>query len=221
MQPIVRQILRLIQHEASIEWKNRQAITSLLVYALASIYIAWLSFRHTIDPVTWNALFWIIMLFAATNAIARSFLQESRGLQLYYYTLLNPRAVILSKSIYNIVLLSALGLVNLACYALLFESPVIDMPAFLTGLVLGCMGLSCTLTLVSAIVSRAGGNAALVAILGFPLLFPLLITILKFSQNAIDGLGWSVNSPYIIVLICLNGLILTLSYLLFPYLWRD
>ncbi|CAN5447148.1 heme exporter protein CcmB [soil metagenome] len=221
MKQLSSQVNKLILHEIRIEWKSRQAFTSIIVYSLASIYITYLCFRQGIDPITWNALFWIILLFAATNAVAKSFLQESRGLQFYYYTLLNPRAVILSKTIYNVLLLVILGMINFACYAILFEIPIGDLYQFLIGLVLGSMGLSATLTLVSGIVSRANNNASLVAILGFPLLFPLLLTTIRFSKNAIDGLDWSINQPYFIILSALNVLIIALSYLLFPYLWRE
>lgn len=211
----------LLAHEVRLEFRNRQAITSLLIYSISSIYISYLSYRQQLDPVTWNALFWIIMLFAATNAIARSFLQESRGLQLYHYTLMDPASVILSKITYNVFILCLLGLVNLLFFSVFFELPIQELPQFLICLILGSFGLSAVLTLVSGIVSRAQGNAALVAILGFPLLFPLLITIIKVSQSAIDGTGLEANQPYWVVLIAVNSIIVTLSYLLFPYLWRD
>jgi heme exporter protein B len=124
MQSLFVQVRKLVVHEANIEWKNKQALTSLIVYALSSIFISYLSFRQSLDPTTWNALFWIIMLFAATNAVAKSFLQESKGLQFYHYTLLNPRAVIISKNIYNTVLLTGLGLMNYACYSVLFDTTI-------------------------------------------------------------------------------------------------
>ncbi|MBK9319522.1 MAG: heme exporter protein CcmB [Bacteroidetes bacterium] len=216
-----KQFIRLIQHEFNLELKNKQAITSLLVYSLASIYISYLSYRQQLDPVSWNALFWIIMLFAATNAIARSFLQESRGIQLFHYLLLSPANVILAKTCYNILLLSALGIVNLLAFSLFFDLPIQDKLQFVGGLLLGSFGLSSILTLVSGIVSRAQSNAALVAILGFPLLFPLIITIIRFTQNAIEGQDWSINQPYFLLLISLNVMIVALSYLLFPYLWRE
>lgn len=215
------QYRKLVQHEFRLEMKNKQALTSLFVYSLASIYISYLSYRQQLDPVTWNALFWIIMLFAATNAIARSFLQESRGLQLFNYILLDPSNVILAKTTYNILLLAFLGFVNLIAFSLFFELPIIDLSQFLLGLLLGSFGLSAVLTLVSGIVARAQSNAALVAILGFPLLFPLLITIIKLSQNAIEGASWAANQPYWIVLFTVNSIIVTLSFLLFPYLWRE
>ncbi len=217
----IRTYKALLGHEIRLEFRNKQAITSLLIYSISSIYISYLSYRQQLDPITWNALFWIIMLFAATNAIARSFLHESRGLQLYHYTLMDPASVILAKITYNVLVLCLLGFVNLIFFGVFFELPVQDLFQFLICLFLGSFGLSAVLTLVSGIVSRAQGNAALVAILGFPLLFPLLITIIKVSQSSINGSGWELNQPYWVVLIAVNSIIVTLSYLLFPYLWRE
>jgi len=211
----------LLAHEIRMELRNKQAISSLLIYSISSIYISYLTYRQHLDPVTWNALFWIIMLFAATNAISRSFLSENRGLQLYHYTLLDPASVILSKSTHNILVLCVLGITNLFFFSIFFDLPVEEFFQFLAGLMMGSFGLSAVLTLVSGIVSRAHGNSALVAILGFPLLFPLLITIIKVSQSAIDGTGWEVNLPYWIMLFAVNVIIVALSYLLFPYLWRE
>jgi heme exporter protein B len=214
-------MIRLIRHELRLEWKNKQAFTSLVVYTLASLFIVYLAFSNQMPVVAWNALFWIITLFAATNAVARSFLQESRGLQFYYYTLLNARTVIFAKTIYNSLLLLGLSALNLLFYSVLFPSPLKDPAQFLLILLLGCTGLAAVLTLVSGIVSRASGNAALVAILGFPLLLPLLITLIRFSTNAIEGFPLSYSNDYLLILVSLDLMIFSLSFLLFPYLWRE
>jgi heme exporter protein B len=216
-----RHFVRLLQHEFALEWKNRQTLTSLVVYSLSTIFITYLSYRHRLDLSTWNALFWIITLFAATNAVARSFLQESRGLQFFYYTLLHPATVILAKTCYNILLLFILSLLNFAVFLLFFELPHFHILQFITGLFLGCFGLSTVLTLVSGIVAKAQGGAALVAILAFPLLFPLLSSVLEFSGNALQGHDWSANESSLLLLIALNSILVALSYLLFPYLWRE
>ncbi len=221
MVSLPKQISILIAKEIRLEWKHKFSFSGVLLYTLSTIYICYLSFKHIIDPATWNALFWIVMLFAATNAVAKSFMQETRGQQLFYYTLLDPRAVIISKSIYNMLLLTVLSTVNYITYSVLLGNAVQSPIVFLGCMLLGSFGLSFVLTLVSAIVSRANNSAALMAVLGFPILIPLLITILKCSRNAIDGLDWYVIQPYFIALIALDVMILTLSYLLFPYLWRD
>lgn len=201
--------------------KQQSGFSGVLIYALSSIYICYLVFRQSVDPQVWNALLWVIILFAATNAIARSFLSESKGKQLFYYSLLDPRSVIISKSIYNFIILSVITAIILIVFITLLGNPVVDFTAFLGGLILGVSAISTILTLVSALASKAENNSALMAILGFPLIIPVLLTVIKYSRNAIDGLDSSVNQPYMIILIALNLLIFALSFLLFPYLWRD
>lgn len=218
---MIRDLLFLAAKEFRLEWRQKTMLTGVLIYVVSTGFICYMSFRQIIDIPTWNALFWIIMVFAAINAVARSFMQESKGLQLYYYTLLHPASVILSRILYNSFLLLTVAFVHLLFYSLFLGNQIADLPMFMVGLILGSTGLASTLTLVSAIASRANNSPSLMAILSFPILIPLLMTILRFSKNAIDGIGWSVNGNYAWILVALTGIVITLSYLLFPYLWRD
>ena len=164
---------------------------------------------------------YFIVLFASVNAISKSFAQESQGKLLYLYTLTNPRAIIIAKIIYNSGLLVVLTLATTLFYSLFLGNVIGDLAQFIIVAIAGSMGLASVLTLVSAIAAKTNNNVSLMAILSFPIILPLLITIIHASKNAIDDLGWSVNCKYIIVLLALNALIAVLSYLLFPYLWRD
>jgi heme exporter protein B len=74
---------------------------------------------------------------------------------------------------------------------------------------------------MSAIAAKTDNNIGLTAILGFPLQVPFLIVLIKFSKNAVDGLDRSVSTDLGLILLAINILVITLSYLLFPYLWRD
>jgi len=217
-----RRVFDLVLHEFRQEYKNRQAIAGLLTYSLASLFVTWLSFRSTPESGTWNALFWIIQLFAATNAVARSFLQESRGIQLLHYVLFRPDEMIIAKTVFSFVLLLVLGHLNLAFFLLIFPLENIDLSAFITVNVLGSLGLSIVFTLVSAIASRAQGNASLVAILGFPLIFPLLITLIRYSQACMEGTPTPEEwNQALLSLAGLDAMLAALSFILFPYLWRD
>jgi heme exporter protein B len=219
--PVISEIKALIGKEILLEWKQKYAFNGLLLYVVSTTFVCFLSFKQIIDPPTWNALFWIIMLFASVNAVAKSFMTESRGRLLYYYTLASPQAMIIAKIIYNIGLLLILALFNLVFYSLFIGNIVQDMPMFIVGLLLGSMGFASIMTLISAIASKVAGSSTMMAILSFPILIPLLITIIRFSKNAMDGLAWSVNDNFLIILVALNVMTLTLSYMLFPYLWRD
>jgi heme exporter protein B len=161
------------------------------------------------------------MLFAATNAVAKSFIQESKGRLLYLYTLASPQGIIISKIIYNAILLSIIGIFNYVFFGLLLGDLVQNKLLFLISIILGSMGFAIVLTMVSAIASKTNNTGSLMAILAFPILFPLLITLIRLSKNALDGLDFSVSYTYIVVLLAINVIVVVLAYLLFPYLWRD
>src|SRR3954471_3738556 len=115
----MKEIKSLLQKEIMLEWKQKYAFNGLLLYVVSTIFVCFLSFKQIIDPPTWNALFWIIMLFAAVNAVAKSFMTETRGRLLYMYTLASGQSIIISKIVYNVCLLLILSIINLVFYSLL------------------------------------------------------------------------------------------------------
>ncbi len=200
--------------------RNKYALGGILLYVVSTIFVSYLSFKSIVTPSVWNALFWIILLFASINAIAKSFINETKGKLLYLYTLANPQAVILSKIIYNSLLLIVLSALCLLFYSIFVGNLIQDYSLFLLTLLLGSCGFSSLLTMVSAIASKTNNNFTLMAILSFPIMIPLLMVLIKLSKNAIDGLEhWDVN--YLLVLVFINVIIIALSYLLFRYLWRE
>ncbi len=216
-----QEIKFLIAKEIKQELRQKFALGGILLYVVSTVFVCYLSFRSIIDKPTWNALFWIILLFGSINAVAKSFIQESKGRQLYFYTLVSPQAVILSKIIYNGILMLVLSLVCFGVYSLFIKNVVDDIPFFMLSLFLGSFGFASVLSMVSAIAAKSNSNFSLMAILSFPMLIPLLLSLIKVSKNAVDGLDRSLSYPYFGVLLLINLLIVMLSYLLFPYLWRD
>jgi len=217
---LFKQIKYLVAKEIKLEMRNKYALGGILLYVVSTVFVSYLSFKRIIDPATWNALFWIILLFASINGVAKSFINETRGKLLYLYTLVSPQAVILSKIIYNSLLLTLLSGLCLFVYSLFIGDIIQDLSLFLVTLLLGSFGFSSLLTMVSAMASKTSNNFTLMAILSFPIMIPLLMVLIKLSRNAIDGLEhWDFN--YLYVLMFLNVIIISLSYLLFRYLWRD
>jgi heme exporter protein B len=217
---LTQQVIHLIIKELRLELRNKYALGGILLYVVSTVFVSYLSFKQIISAPAWNALFWIILLFASVNGVAKSFIGESRGRLLYLYTLASPQAVIISRILYNSLLLLVISGLCLLVYSLFIGNMVQDLPLFLITLLLGSIGFSSLLTMVSAIASKTSNNFTLMAILSFPIMMPLLMVLLKLSKNAIDGLErWDLNS--LLVLGCINVIIIALSYLLFRYLWRD
>jgi len=218
---LMREIVLLAKKDALIEWKQKHALNGLILYVAATVFVCYLSFKQIVNIPTWNALFWIIMLFAAINASARSFSLERKGLLMYYFTIASPQAIILSRMIYNAVLLCIISLFAFFIYGLFVGNPVQDLPVFLLALIIGSFGMSSVLTLVAAIASRSNGNLTLMAVLGFPVIIPLLLTLIRFSKNAIDGIDFSLNLPYALGVIAINVIVIALAWILFPFLWKE
>lgn len=214
------QVKFLIQKEIILEWRSKYAFNGILLYVVSTIFVCFLSFKQ-INPITWNALFWIIMLFASVNAIAKSFIQENKGRQLYYYSIASAKAVILSKIIYNIFLMLLLSIIALVFYTLVFRNPIGDLLFYLLAVLIGSISFATVFTMISGIASKASNSGALMAVLSFPVIIPLLMVLIKFSKNAMDGLDRSVSLNEIGVLAAINLIVITVSLLLFPYLWKE
>lgn len=217
---LASQVKHLIKKELLLEWRSKYTLNGVLLYVVSTVFVCFLSFV-SVDKITWNALFWIIMLFASINAVSKSFLQESKGRQLYIYTIASPIALIISKTIYNVLLMTLLTLIALGFYMLVFDRTPEDLPMYILAAILGSLSFSTIFTMVSAIASKAGNGGMLMAILSFPIIIPVLVVLIKLTKNAIDGLDRSVSWDEVGILLVINVLVMAVSLLLFPYLWRD
>ena len=225
---LVDQTLYLLKKEILLEWRSKYAFNGVLLYVVSTVFICYISFNLTPGfagsngyTIVWNVLFWIIILFASVNAIAKSFMQESKNRLLYYYTIASPQAIILSKTTYNILLMSLLSVLALVVYVLFFPNSIGDPLFYFLAVILGSISFSTTFTMISAIASKAGNNGTLMSILSFPVVIPIILVLIRLSKNAMDGLDRSLSYSHIGVLFAINAIVIATSLLLFPYLWRD
>lgn len=220
----MQQISALMRKEFLLEWRQRYALNGMILYVVGAVFVCYLSFsarRNQLTPIVWNTLFWLILLFSAINAIAKSFVQERAGRMLYYYTLASPQQIILSKILYNTILMLILAGLGFGVYAFILGNPVNDVPLYLVSLLLGAVGFATSLTLIAGIASKAENAATLMAVLSFPVILPLLLMLLRVSKNALDGLDRSVSLDEIGILLAIDAIVLILSWMLFPFLWRS
>lgn len=218
------EIRTLFYKELLLEGRERIALQGLLLYLISTIMVVYMGFQlkaAQLTPATWNTLYWIVVLFSAINAISKSFMQEPAERQLYYYTLSSPQGIILSKMLYNILLMWVVALLALVIFSVMLNNPVADMPLFVALALLGSLSFATTLTLVSGIASKAGNNSTLMAVLSFPIIIPLLLMVVGACKNAVDGLDRSTVYDELLIIGALNLLVVTLSLVLFPYIWRN
>ena len=192
-----------------------------MLYVISTVFVAYLIFVSLEELSTWVALLWIVVLFASTNASINSFRKEAGREFFYYYSIAQPQAIIISKMLFNAILQFVITALTLLIFSVLLGNPVENMSLFSVVLFFGSLGISTVLTLSSAIASKTNNNASLTAILSFPIMLPTLLTAIKASMLCGLGFSWEDCQVYIVTLGLLNIVIVILSFILFPYLWRS
>jgi heme exporter protein B len=213
------QIWTLFKKDLLLEIRQQYAFYGVVLYVGATIFVLYMAVEEPESRV-WNGLFWVIQLFICINAVAKSFLGESRNRMLYYSTIASPQHFILAKLLFNSILMLVMSSISFLVFSMFLGNPVLRFWPF-TGLVfLGGFSLSLVFTFLAAIAAKAHQNAAIMAILGFPLIIPQLIMLMKISANTFTEIGSIALTP-VLLLLAMDLLVVLLSIILFPFLWKD
>lgn len=214
-------VISLLKKDLLLELRQQHTLYGILLYIASTIFVLSLSVDE-LDAKVWNGFFWVIQLFICVNAVAKSFLQESRGRMLYYFTIVSPVAFILAKLLYNLILMLVMSLITLVLYSFFISNPITNALQFTGIVILGGASISLVFTLMSAIAAKASHNAALMAILGFPVILPLLLLLMRLSRAAFNEVfreGALLQLTGLII--GLDVLIVAMAVILFPYLWKE
>jgi len=209
----------LIKKEFTLEWRTKTGIQSILLYAVSTVFLCYWAI-HKIEGEAWIALYWLMAVFSALNSVGRGFLQESSAQQFYYYGIASPYAILFSKMVFNGLVLILVNLVLLFFYSLTLGFPIKQIFPFFLCVFLGIMALSGAITFLSAIASKASGNLSLLAILGMPVLLPIIFLVIHFSAGTLSGESIGFGKD-ILALCMINLIVPSVAALVFPYIWRN
>ncbi len=202
--------------------RQQHSFYAVLLYIASTIFVLFLAINNKLGSNEWNSVFWIIQLFVCVNAVAKSFLQENKGRLLYYYSIVSAGEFIISKLIYNALLMLLMCLISLGLFVIFLDNPVVFFGRFVLIVLLGGFSLSLVFTLMSAIAGKAAQNAALIPILGFPVMLPLLLLLIRMSRYAFGEAfreGALLQAAGLVV--ALDALVLIMAVILYPYLWKE
>jgi heme exporter protein B len=210
----------LVRKDLLMEWRQKHTLFGVLLYVGSTVFVVYMMAGQP-EARTWNALFWLTQLFVAVNSVAKSFLQEHPNRFRYYYTLVKPSTFLVAKMLYSIVLMVIMSMVSLLLYYVMLGWPLQQTGLFIVITMVGSLSLSAVFTFLSAIAARAQQNSALMAILGFPLVTPVLMILSKLAVKALTPVympGWW---ELALVLLALDVLVIMLGIILFPFLWQE
>jgi len=213
------QIWTLFKKDLLLEVRQQYSFYGILLYIGSTIFVIFMAIEAPESQV-WNGLFWVIQLFICINVVAKSFLQENRGRMLYFQSIVSPQHFILAKLLFNSLLMLVMSGLSLLFFSLFLGNPVEKILPFVGLVFLGGWSLSLVFSFLAAIAAKAQQNAAIMAILGFPIIIPQLIMLIKISSAAFSQLGVFLFTP-VLMLLVLDVLVILLANILFPFLWKD
>lgn len=218
----MKQITNLLQKDLLLEFRQQHTFYGILLYVASTIFVLMMAVGRNPTSDVFNALFWVIQLFVCINAVAKSFLQEDKERMLYYYYICTPVQFVIAKLMYSAIISVIMVLMSLVLFFLLLGNPGIEMAGFFFIGFYGALSLSLVFTLMSAIAAKAQQNAAIMAIMGFPLVIPQLLLLIRISRFTYGEVfrGGAVNQM-LLVLTGLNILVIALALVLFPFLWKE
>jgi heme exporter protein B len=169
-----------------------------------------------------SGLFWIVIFFSAISGLARVFIKEEEtGTSLALKLSADPSGVFLGKLLFNFILTFSLNLVIFFLFVLITDIRILNFPAFFLTVILGNFGIVSASTIIAAIIAKANSKGTLYPVLAFPVLLPLLLTLISSTKLASEGADTMALMSDYQILISYTVVITTVSLLLFKHIWED
>ena len=220
---MINKIFSILYKDFKIEINQSHLFFSVGLYVISSIYIIYISYQPTgiLGLENWVSIFWVIILFSSISAVSKSFFQESGSRNYYYYFVLSPDELILSKLIYNFLFIVFITLLTFLVFSSLLGNFIYSYSFFITLLFVGSLSISNCLTLISAIGHQVKNNSILTSVLSFPVIIPILLILIKLSKLSSSEFSWNIIQDDFYLLILLNIILIAMTKILFKFLWRN
>lgn len=209
------------------EWRTRVALSSLCLFAFAVLVLVGYAvgpahLAREDRPTVNSVLLWIILFFSAMTGLARAFVKEEEtGTADALRLTAPPRSVLLGKLLANFVLLAAVTLFVVPLFIGMMSFDLENPGLFLTLLFFGTLGLAAASTFVAAIVAKASAKGTLFSVLAIPLLLPPLVAAVTGTHLAATQAELGAGRDLVLLLVSYDGVILTGSFLLFDFVFRE
>ena len=214
-------VIAILWKDIRYELRSKQTWISMGMFALLVLVIFNFTFDLRVDNVSAVApgVLWTAFIFASLLGLGRTLAaeREQNSMDRLLLCPVDRKAIYLAKLLGNLLFIGVVEIVALPIYALLFNMP---LPAALLLIVLlGTLGIASIGTLFSVMVAATHARELLLPILVFPLIVPVVISVVRAMQQLIVP---TVNEPpWIGLLIAFDVIFLSVSMLMFQYVVEE
>ena len=215
-----RALLRYFFHR---ELRESHQLGSLFLFALTAVYACYRIAAGSVDARAWVTLHWVVVLFSAFNAASRVHADDAPEVRTWMRSWVGPRQWAAARSIHATFVLVAVTAVVFLAFVVFLPSPVLTGGTFkwLVGMVATAWALAALLAVVSDLALRAGGGFGLTAVLGLPLVVPVVLVSTHYCHGVALALPWGELWPDLVFLVVLAGVAHAIAAVVFPYLWTE
>ena len=206
------------------ELRTRYAINALLMFVVVTISVIMFSLvGETLTPAALSGILWVIMFFGAMSGLSRAFVaEEEKGTSMTLQLLARAAAVYIGKLFFNCLLVILLDIFVVGLFLLVMEDYAILQPGlFWLVIFLGGIGIAASTTIIAAIIAKSRSKGTLFPVLSFPILLPLLLAGITATKVAVEEKVWDNAIPELQLLGSYIVIVITVSYLLFDFVWKD
>jgi heme exporter protein B len=214
----------LFKKDLASELRTRYAVNSLAMFILVTISVILFSIgSERVSENLSGGLLWVVIFFSAMSGLSRAFVsEEERGTTLTLHLIASPSTVFSGKLLFNLILVFVMNIVIAVIYSALFNTFIIrNFPLFAGAFLLGNVGIAVSSTIIAAIIAKTGSKGTLYPVLSFPILLPLILTLIDLTKMAMDGAEFTTAYIELAVLACYDVIMIAASYMLFDFIWKD
>jgi heme exporter protein B len=197
--PDLLDVLRAtLAKDLRLEWRSKDAINSMLFFALLVVVIFSFSFDLTAEESRRIAggLIWVALLFAAVVALNQTWARELRNhvLDAYRVSPAPPEALFLAKAVSNFIFVLALEALMAPLFVVFYNLRSVG-PAhhLLAASLLGTWALVVNGTFFAAISLRTRSREVMLPLILFPISIPALLAMVSGTTATLTG----ESSPYL------------------------
>jgi len=198
-----------------LEWRSKDAINSMLFFALLVVVIFSFSFDPTAEESRQIAggLVWVAFLFAAVVALNQTWGRELRNhvLDAYRVSPAPANALFLAKALGNFIFVSVLEAIMTPLFVVFYNlralGPAYQLPVVA---VLGTWALVVNGTFFAAMSVRTRNREVMLPLLLFPITIPALLAMVEATSAILTG---ELSAKFWIVLLGAYDVIFTIASL--------
>ena len=220
----VQSTLAIFRKDLKSELRTRYAISALIMFVITTIAIILFSLGSESAPAdALSGMLWVVVFFASMSGLSRTFVtEEERGTAMTLQLMATPSAVLFGKLLFNLVLTLGLNVMTVILYSAFINGFVVrTYSIFVITIGLGSIGLATAATIIAAIIARANTKGTLYPVLSFPILLPLLLTVINATRLSTEGAFLEEAYGEFQILVSYIVVVVAVSYLLFDYIWKD